>query len=90
MWEYCMREYCITPATPHGSAGTAVPGARHGMYLYTSEADPACAPRLMERVRGSLFVGVPGLSQALQFGRLLIVPLPVHGQPIVQPERKCM
>ena len=45
----------------------------------------ALAPRLMLRVRGSLFVGVAGLSQALQLGRRLIVPLPLQGQPMVQP-----
>ena len=33
-----------------------------------------------------MFVGgVVGAEHALQFGRRLIVPLPEHGQPIVQP-----
>ena len=46
---------------------------------------PTFAPRLMERVLGSLLVGSPGWSQLDQFGLRLIVPLPVQGQPMVQP-----
>ena len=60
-----------------------MPGARHGMYLYTSSLEPAVAPRLMERVLGSLFVLTPGRGHADQLGWRLIVPFPLQLHPIV-------
>ena len=43
------------------------------------------APRLMLRVRGSLFVATPGVAQELYAGSRDAVPFPEHGQPIVHP-----
>lgn len=60
-------------------------GARQGLNLYTSSSDPATAPRLSDRVRGSLFVAFAGASQELQLGCRLMVPFPLQGHPIVQP-----
>ena len=51
----------------------------------TNQHQPGAAPRLMDRVRGSLFVLTPGFSHALQLGWRLIVPFPEQLQPIVQP-----
>ncbi len=81
----CLMPRWLPPATPQGSCGTAVPGARQGMYLYTSSLEPGSAPRLMDRVLGSLFVLTPGCGHALQLGWRLFVPFPVQLQPIVQP-----
>jgi hypothetical protein len=39
----------------------------------------------MLRVRASLFVLTPGVGHELQLGLRLMVPLPLHGQPIVHP-----
>ena len=61
------------------------PGARHGMNLYTSSADPAATARLSVRVMGSLLVGFMVVLQLLKLGRREFVPFPVQGHPIVQP-----
>ena len=55
------------------------------MNLYTSSGDPATEARLSVRVLGSLLVGFILVLQLLKFGSREFVPLPVHGQPIVQP-----
>ena len=68
---------------PHASTTPLLPGARHGLCLYTSRSEPAFAARLTVRCSGLLivaFIPLPHRSICLRPFTLSHV-----GQPIEHP-----